>query len=388
MVDFPASGDIAPIANEVPGLYLNQVALDANIAVVHQWCQARELELAPHIKTTMTRPIVERQLAAAAWGVTVATCRQGELGVRWGARRIIVANEIVRHDDVRRLIELSAALAGPEVYLFVDSAEAVEAAASVHSVVATAPVLPLLVDIGVAGGRTGVRSAREAIDLARLVHETSGVTLAGIAGYEGIAPNSREERTLAAVQSHCDIAMDLLESVRPLVQIERPLFSMGGSAFPDLVATTVARHRADHAAPFIAVLRSGCYVTHDHGTYAGVSPFPGLTPALHVRATVISTPEPGQAIIGAGRRELPSDAGLPILLRAYAVDGNPRPSAHGIATRIYDHHLVLTDAGGLHVGDTADLGISHPCSAFDRWPHLTVLDGTGQASETWPIQFH
>src|SRR5690349_18027373 len=59
------------------------------------WCEQRGVELCPHIKTTMTRPIVERQLAAGAWGVTVATVRQAGVALGWGLRRILIANEVV-----------------------------------------------------------------------------------------------------------------------------------------------------------------------------------------------------------------------------------------------------------------------------------------------------
>ena len=37
-----------------------------------------------------------------------------------------------------------------------------------------------------------------------------------------------------------------------------------------------------------------------------------LTAALQVWAQVLSTPEPGLAILGAGKRDLPFDLGLPV----------------------------------------------------------------------------
>jgi len=377
------------VTGDVPGLYLRLGALEANIEVLQEWCIASSLELAPHIKTTMTPAIVQRQLAAGGWGVTVATVRQAELGARWGATRVILANEVVDPAQVGRLSQLAAAPHGPETYVFVDSAAGAHAAADAGPA-GGEPQRPLrlLIDVGVRGGRTGVRTAEEAIDLAHLVHDLPGVHLAGVAGYEGVRPNSRDADTLAEVRAHCDTSIDLLERVRPLVETGDPLFTMGGSAFPDCVADAIHRHRAGGARPFTAVVRSGCYVTHDHGTYAGVSPFPALQPALHVRATIISRPEPGWAVVGAGRRELPYDAGLPVLLGARSPDGAPRAHARGTSTRIFDHHLVLTDAADLDLGDVVELGISHPCSAFDRWPTLTVLDDDGDPVDSWPIEFH
>ena len=64
------------------------------------------------------------------------------------------------------------------------------------------------------------------------------------------------------------------------------------------------------------VLRCGSYVSHDDGMYEHASPFARdaslggpLRPALHVWAHVLSVPDPGRAIVAAGRRDLPYDVG-------------------------------------------------------------------------------
>jgi D-serine deaminase-like pyridoxal phosphate-dependent protein len=131
---------------------------------------------------------------------------------------------------------------------------------------------------------------------------------------------------------------------------------------------------------------SGCYVTHDHGTYEHVSPLPGLRAALTVRAVVLSAPEPGRIVVGAGKRELPYDAGLPVLIGARDPQGAPRSAARANAAHIYDQHLVLTDASGLQVGDEVDL-VAHPSSAFDRWPDITVINDKGHTHDVWHPQF-
>jgi D-serine deaminase-like pyridoxal phosphate-dependent protein len=259
---------------------------------------------------------------------------------------------------------------------------------------ASTPASPLrvLIDLGVRGGRTGVRSVDDAVALARQVAAAPGVLLAGVAGYEGIVTNTRDDATLAAVDRHCAATLVLLERIRDLVELPQPVCSMGGSAFPDRVMAALVRHRAEHpaddAGAVTVVLRSGCYVTHDHGTYARVSPIAGLRAALRVRAAVCSVPEPGLAVVAAGKRDLAYDAGLPVLLAARAADGILRDPLRGRASKIFDHHLVLTDVEGLQVGDVVELGISHPCSVFDRWPELVVLDRSGRPVDHWPIQFH
>lgn len=372
---------------QLPELRLDQNALEHNVRLMAAWCRDRRVELAPHIKTTMTRPIVERQLAAGAWGVTVATATQARTALEWRARRVIIANQVVHRHDLALLRRLLDETPEAELYCFVDSPAGVDLARSAMEG-GHAP-LRVLIDIGARGGRTGVREPDAAGELAEAVQASPGLLLAGVAGYEGVRPNRRDADTLAAVDGHCRRTVAVFRDLMPLFETERPVFSMGGSAFPDRVVHALAEAAlVPEDAPMVAVLRSGCYVTHDHGTYEHVSPLPGLEAALTVRAVVLSTPEPGRAVVGAGKRELPYDAGLPVLVGARDATGVPRPAATATAAHIYDHHLVLTDVHGLHVGDEVDLGISHPCSAFDRWPDITVVDAEGRPRDVWHPRFH
>ncbi|MEU6011768.1 alanine racemase [Streptomyces sp. NPDC047453] len=373
-------------AREMPDLRLSLRALEHNVQLMADWCRDQGVELCPHIKTTMTRPVVERQMAAGAWGVTVATVRQGGIAMSWGARRILIANEVIHRPDLalmRRWLEETPEL---ELYCFVDSMAGLSLARSamegVHS------PLRLLVDVGAEGGRTGVREAAAAHELAVAAQESPGILLAGVAGYEGIRPNRRDAATIAEVDAHCRKTVDLFRSLTSLFHTTQPIFSMGGSAFPDRVVHALSElAERSGTVPMVPVLRSGCYVTHDHGTYENVSPLPGLRAALTVRAVVLSAPEPGRIVVGAGKRELPYDAGLPILVGSRDAQGVPQAAAQATADHIYDHHLVFTGAHGLKVGDEVDLGISHPCSAFDRWPDITVVDDGGHTQDVWHPQF-
>lgn len=371
---------------EMPELRLNLRALEHNVQLMAAWCRDQGVALCPHIKTTMTRPIVERQMAAGAWGVTVATVRQAGIALDWGVRHVIIANEVIHRLDLTLVRQWLDETPGLELYCFVDSMAGLDLA---RSAMEGAPnPLRVLIDVGADGGRTGVREPAAAYELGTAAQASPGLLLAGVAGYEGVRPNLRDSATLADVDAHCQEAIAVFRSLTPLFQTPQPIFSMGGSAFPDRVVDALSElMKQQRALPMVPVLRSGCYVTHDHGTYEHVSPLPELSAALTVRAVVLSTPEPGRVIVGAGKRELPYDAGLPVLISAYDAQGAPRPAAKATAAHIYDHHLILTDARGLRVGDTVDLGISHPCSAFDRWPDIAVVDDEGHNHDEWHPQF-
>lgn len=362
------SRTVAGIEHEIPQLRLDLAALEHNITLMSRWCQTQGWLLCPHIKTTMTRPIVERQIAAGAWGVTVATVTQAAVALRWGLRRILIANEVVTEHDLARVRDWLDTVPDLQLYVFVDSGAGVDRAQ--RAMAGTGNPLGVVVDVGIGGARTGVRDIRTARDVAARCHRADGLRLAGVGGYEGVQRNDRDEVTLAAVDAHVDLAVTVLDELA--AEIDAPLFTMGGSAFPDRVVAAAGR-LAPHVRP---VLRSGCYVTHDHGTYAHVSPIAGLRAALTVRAAVVSKPEPSLAVLGAGKRELAYDAGLPVVLGARAC-----------AETIFDHHLVLTRATEIDVGDVVDLGISHPCSVFDRWPQIAVIDGEARVSEVWRPEF-
>lgn len=358
----------------LPQLLLDVDAIEANIALKEAWAAERSMVLAPHIKTTMTREIVQRQLPGA-WGVTVATTAQAAHAAAWGARRILIANEVVFPPHVQQLRRLLEGTQGLEVFCLTDSVKGADILGDGFR--RATKRLNVLIDVGVPGGRTGIRSAGEAPMLADAVRGHAGLQRAGVSAYEGIAPNIRSAENLEQVDAHCRAARDIFRDLRDEFDVEQPLFTIGGSAFQDRAARFLP-------AGALNVLRSGCYVIHDHGTYADVSPLPGLRAAAVVRAVVVSVPEDGRAVLGAGKRELAYDAGLPTLV-AHHRDGEAQPEPDGAVVRLFDHHAVVDGVRALAVGDTVDLGISHPCSVFDRWRSVFAVHGN--AAELWHPQF-
>ena len=140
------------------------------------------------------------------------------------------------------------------------------------------------------------------------------------------------------------------------------------------------------------VLRSGCYVTHDHGTYAEANPVGDepFRPALELIATVLSRPEAGVAIVNFGRRNAPFDSGLPVPLWL-GVPGAPAPT-DATVTRLNDQHAWMTfdpaaDGPAPSVGDTMGFGISHPCTAFDKWRTVPVVDDARRVVDVVTTRF-
>ncbi|MFG2227756.1 alanine racemase [Streptomyces sp. NPDC048644] len=367
-----------------PQLRLDADALHHNIRVMAEWCKTNDVALAPHVKTTMSAPIIERQRAAGASTVTVATVDQAQTVWSWGHHSVLIANQVVDRFGLERLKVGLEEDSARRIQCFVDSPEGIVAAEQVFD--AHGPALHVLLDVGAPGGRTGIRRHEDARRLARRVNGAPGLRLVGVAGYEGVAPNNRIDETLAAVDDHCRRVRDIYIDVADLFETDAPVYSMGGSAFPDRVVECLP---TDKDVPgTVRLLRSGCYVTHDHGTYRRVSPIPNLVPAASIRSVVLSVPEDGMAVVGAGKRDLPYDADLPTLLAAHRPGGSPKYGVAGTVHTLYDHHAVLTGVTGLAVADLVDFGISHPCSVFDRWPDYLVTNSGGEVIDVWRTDFH
>jgi D-serine dehydratase len=137
------------------------------------------------------------------------------------------------------------------------------------------------------------------------------------------------------------------------------------------------------------VLRSGCYLTHDSEHYRLIhqrlgladeldSPEHGLIPALEVWGCVQSRPEPGRALVNLGKRDISHDIDLPVALWTCARgDTRATPAGHGVeVVALNDQHLFLSipSDSTLGVGDLVGFGISHPCTTFDKWKAMFVVD--------------
>src|SRR3954468_24510278 len=149
----------------LPAAVVMRDALEHNIATMARYCGDHGLLIAPHGKTTMFPPIVRRQLAAGAWGMTAATAYQATALADLGAPRIIVANQVVDAGSLRLLDELLAR-PGLEVFGCVVS---VAAYSSLVSGVYRHDRLWALVELGFAGGRAGVRTESAGVELARTI---------------------------------------------------------------------------------------------------------------------------------------------------------------------------------------------------------------------------
>ncbi len=358
-----------------PVLTLRESALANNLQAMAAFCARAGVELSPHGKTGMSPELAARQLASGSWGITVATIGQLLAYRAFGFPRLLMANELVDEAGIAWLAGELAADPGFTAYCYVDSADGVAILDRVLTEHPAGRRLPVLVEIGEA--RTGDRTDEQALAVAKAAAATSTLTVAGAAGYEGSIHGDSGAQTRDLITSFCQRLANLSSQVAHLVNAgDEFIVTAGGSVSFDIVARELA------VTGMTVVLRSGGYLFHDHGLYRKVTPAargvagaPELQPALELWAQVVSRPEPGLALLSAGRRDAGFDAGLPEPLRAIRQDGGAADLA-GQVTALNDQHayLQLDPGTALAPGDLVCLGISHPCTTLDKWRLIPVLD--------------
>ena len=383
-----------------PLLTLRESALANNLQAMAAYCDRAGVALAPHGKTAMSPELAARQLAHGAWGITVATVGQLRTYRTFGFPRLLLANELVDEAGIAWLAAELAADPGFEAYCYVDSADGV---AILDRVLTRHPAgrrLGVLVEIGHARGRTGCRTDAQALDVAKAAAATGTLRVAGVAGYEGSIGAGSQAEALGLIASFCRRLRDLADTLADASGSGSGLGSgsghelivtAGGSAYFDVVTRELT---AGGTAGMTVILRSGAYVTHDHGYYGTVSPArreaagaPALRPALELWAQVLSRPEPGLALLGAGRRDAGFDKGLPVPLRAVRRGVPVEVSGAAISgevTELNDQHayLRLDAETALAPGDLVCLGISHPCTTLDKWRVIPVVSDDGRVIDT------
>lgn len=371
---------------QTPLLTLDAVALRSNADRLASWCDHHDVLLAPHGKTTMAPQLWAEQLMRGAWGITVANFAQLRVARAFGVQRLQLANSLIDPHAIRWVAASSTASA--PILSWVDSVETIEIISRTMSATGTDAVLDVLVELGGIGGRTGARGVETALEVARAVAASSHVRLVGISGYEGALAHTAEASALAAVRGYLDELARLHGKLltEGLYGTDHVLVTAGGSAYFDDVVDVLSPLSGSVGSTCTRLMiRSGAYLIHDDGFYGGISPFSrsGGSPfraGMHGWARVVSQPEQGLAILDAGKRDLPVDEGLPRPQLIGPVLGGPmKPLTGAEITAVNDQHCFMTfDAASTPVrpGDVVRLGLSHPCTAFDKWTVIPVLADT------------
>ena len=383
----------------LPLLTIRASRMKNNLNTMRDYAAYHGVHLAPHGKSTVCPQIYLDQMSeGGCWGITAATVQQTAVVAATGIPNIIIANQVVSRANIEQLAELKGMYPGTAIHSLVDSAAVVAQLAEYGRSKLAGRKFQVLLEVGYAGGRTGVRTLEAAKTVAEAVGAHSDVVeLCGIECYEGTINLAEPDETIRAVDRFLDFAVAALRQCQSMGVLRQGeiLLTAGGSAYFDRV---VDKFVDAHSGPGTRiVLRGGSYLTYDHGFYeiklqqldkrGGLEGPKGrfqasrqFRPALELWAMVQSLQDPGTAILTMGIRDLPYDLGYPRPLRQYR-NGKQIADleAKGLPFKIInsnDQHCYMTYPAGteIAVGDVVACGISHPCTAFDKWDVLYAID--------------
>lgn len=368
-------GDQLVLDVSLPALVIHDKALEHNLRWMQKFVSDSGAELAPHGKTSMVPALFQRQLQHGAWGMTLATAVQTRAAYAHGVRRVLMANQLVGAPNMAIIAEMLTDSMF-DFHCMVDHPDNVKALGEFFA--QKGLHLNVMIEYGVVGGRCGCRSEEEVMALADAIAAQPALKLTGIEGYEGVIHGDKAISGIRAfAASLVRLAVTLQD--KGAFALNRPIVTASGSAWYDLIAEEFDKQQVRDR--FLAVLRPGSYVVHDHGIYKEAQCCvldrrqdlnEGLQPALEVWAHVQSMPEPGFAVIALGKRDVAFDAGMPNPIKRYTPGVVPAVGDDLSACRVtavMDQHAFMTVAPGceLKVGDIVSFGTSHPCLTFDKW---------------------
>lgn len=374
----------------LPAAVLRRSALEHNSRWMKRFTELTGTLIAPHGKTTMSPELFAMQMADGAWGITAANACHVRAYRAFGIDKIFMANQLVGRENIAYVAAELRDDSDFDFYCLVDSMQAIDLLEAGLAATPPGRRLQVLVELGFPGGRTGFRDDAEALAAAERIAASPHVCLRGIEAFEGIVQGLEAAERDAKVDALLQRIVRLAEHCYDTGLFSgEPILSAGGSSLFDHVARTFGE--ASKGRPFLVLLRSGCYLVHDSHFYQQLidqlearSPIAaslgeGLRPALEVWAYVHSRPEPTRVIAGLGKRDIGEDVARPTPL-AWARPGpNPAPLPLGDTHRVVrldDQHAYIDVPADspLQPGDMISLGISHPCTTFDKWKLLYIVD--------------
>ena len=273
------------IARELgtPAVVVDLDRVERNIARVQALCDKAGVANRPHIKTHKSPVLARMQVKAGARGVTAQKLGEAEVMADAGIDDILVSYNLIGAARSGRLAALMRRGAG----LTVCADNPVTLAAYAEAASDAGLELRIAIECDTGRKRAGVETAREAIELARIVRDTPGLAFRGLLFYP------TEQAWDAAQRFHDEAVAGLRD-----LGLTAELVSTGGT--PNLVNIGQLAGATEH--------RAGTYIFNDRMMVACGAARPEDC-ALTVYTTVVSRAAPERGILDAGSKTLTADPG-------------------------------------------------------------------------------
>ncbi len=357
----PAEPGMPVDAIDTPALVVDLDAFEANLDTMARLAAEAGVKLRPHAKTHKSPVIAHLQMARGAVGQCVQKVAEAEVLAWGGVPDILVSNEVV---GPRKLARLAALTRICTIAVCADDPRGIaliEAAAKEARVRIT-----VLVEIDVGAGRCGVAPGPAAVALARQIADSPHLRFGGLQAYHGSAQHLRtpEERA-ASITAAAAMTGGVVEDLK---RLGLPCAIVGGAG--------TGTFALEAASGVYTELQVGSYAFMD-ADYGRNEPAPPFRHALFVRATVMSAPHPGLAVIDAGHKAVAVDSGLPLVWQRPGVTYAGASDEHGTLA-------LQAGAEPFEIGEQVMLVPGHCDPTVDRhdW-YVGIRDG--RIERLWPV---
>jgi len=355
---------------DTPALVIDLDAFERNLRRLAEQIAGRPVKARPHAKTHKCPIIALKQVELGAVGVCVQKVSEAEAMVHGGVRDVLVTNEVVGRQKLRRLTALAHNARIGVCADDIAQVQALEAAAGEAGI-----TLPVYVEVNMGGNRCGVEPGEPALDLARHVAEAPHLAFAGLQAYHGSAQHLRgwDERRQAITK-----AADKAGQTRDLL-------ARYGIECPTITGAGTGTFEFEAASGVYTELQCGSYIFMDADYGRNLdhdgAPTKAFEPSLFVWATVMSRPAEDRAIVDAGLKALAFDSGPPLVCDEPAATYERASDEHGrLAVAAATNRLGLGDKIRLipgHCDPTVNLYDWYVCIRNNRVEQLWPITARG-----------
>ena len=342
-----------------PALLIDADILAQNIDMMMRYLDGKTVRVRPHSKTFKSPMLGHQLIKAGAIGLCCATVGEAEIMVYAGLGSIFIANEVTGADKIRRTVNLCRY---GEIIVAVDDESNLRQLSD--AAIRYGTRLGVLVDLDVGMGRCGVRSTKDAVDLAKSATSLPGIEYRGMFGYEGhaVAIPDKTERTKVGQKANRYL-VDTAEAVRK-AGISVEIVSAAGTGTFDIAAEV----------PGITEIEAGSFVFMDTSYQKVGLPF---QQALTVLATVVSRPEKDVVILDVGMKGISAERSCPVPKNNSGLEILKLSEAHAAGR-------ILAPEGDLNPGDILELVPSHCCTTVSMYNEMHIVR-SGYLEAVWPV---
>ncbi len=331
---------------ETPALILDKNILEKNIKTMNELICGSSLTLRPHYKSHKCARLAHLQIKNGAKGMTCAKLSEAVDLCDSGIGDILIANQIVEKQKIRKLADLAAKC---HLTVCVDNEQNIDdidkAAETVGSVV------HCFIEYEIGMQRCGVCEDERVLELAKYIMSKKHLSFDGIQAYAGHISHIEDlnERRLMTEQN--------FNKIRNLITF----LKNNGVEVKELSGGSTGTAQIKAKERLYTELQAGSYLFMD-STYAGLNlPFEN---SLFVLATVVSTKDK-LAVVDSGVKTCGVDQGM------------PRPVGFEVEKIVdsEEHFQLHLPSKELTLGEKIRLIPGHCCSTVNLHDRIYVVDG-------------